>query len=303
MISVTSAQSATLSPLPDKADIAVYGKEIDDRSKVSIAYAIDNSLSHVKMSYNPDELTVEIDGVSLECEELTGWLGERVESKVLIDATSLDVPELALLLNGLKSVSRSNPGIQITVLYIEPEKYVSFPSAAICQEEFQLSEQILGFECSGIPTITKPLLTDSPRKFVFFLGFEGGRLLSAFEAFDISSDESEVVFGVPAFKLGWEAKSFKRNMHVLKEVSLEGRFIYCGATSVNSALTELRRKCELKPNCTINLVPIGSKPHSLAAIILFVERPSQVSLLFDLPSRKVGHSEGVGKIHLYRLVM
>ena len=73
------------------------------------------------------------------------------------------------------------------------------------------------------------MLDRSPHRVVFFLGYEGERLDEAFEELEIDPRKSIVVFGVPAFRPGWEMDSFANNVRVVADRGVQGGIRYCGA--------------------------------------------------------------------------
>jgi len=46
-------------------------------------------------------------------------------------------------------------------------------------------------------------------------------------------------------------------------------------------------------------LPLGTKPNSIAAIIFKIENDERVRILYDQPQKKVGRSQGVGRLHYY----
>src|SRR5690606_13490830 len=132
----------------------------------------------IELTYNKDQLNLLVNGTSVECHDFSDHLKERNFTSLIIDSTSLDVPELALVIKAIASIAR----LEVLILYVEPESY-SGNSQVFEQETFTLSDSIIGFEGDGMPTISLPVDTHTARKFVFFLGFEGTRLLNAIETY------------------------------------------------------------------------------------------------------------------------
>ncbi|MCD1589018.1 hypothetical protein K7H09_23750 [Halomonas sp. IOP_14] len=272
----------------------VFGLNIDERSEYSIQHVADNSLLSLVFTYDKNDLNVNVNGSVVECHELSLYLSELNVLSLLIDSTSLDVPELALILNAVKECEIKD----VLIVYFEPENYSSSDSGSLNAEEFNLSDEILGFEGAGIPTISMPLEEDRIRKFIAFAGFEAGRLQSAIETYDISSSEAKIFFGIPAFRPGWEMKSIRRNIHTLSEHSFGGRIGYCSANNVTDALRSLYR-IKFEEDAMFYLLPLGTKPNSIAAIIFKIENDERVRILYDQPQKKVGRSQGVGRRHYY----
>jgi len=51
----------------------------------------------------------------------------------------------------------------------------------------------------------------------------------------------------------------------------------------------------------LRIAPIGTKPHSLGAVLLKIAYPSRVDLIYDHPIRKKGRTKGKSKTLCYWL--
>lgn len=108
-----------------------------------------------------------------------------------------------------------------------------------------------------------------------------------------------VVFGVPAFKPGWEMDAFANNIRVIKERNIRGGVYFCGAENPASALDVLKRiESELAPGERLFVGPIGTKPMGIG-VALFVSQKQDVGILYDHPRRRPNRSAEVGTWHLY----
>lgn len=299
MINIKSTSSDVEYSFPFEFSHGFFGCSIDDRSHCSIEYVKKNTINPTVFCYRPESLDVVIGEEIFECHDLDRFFDECMPTSILIDSTSLDIPELALILKALHSRS----GLRIVLLYVEPAEYTSSEASTLEQENFSLSNEISGFEGAGIPTISMPVDDESLRRFIVFVGFEGGRLQSVIETYDISNEEARIYFGLPAFKPGWESKSMQRNLQALSDKSIGGRIGYCSASSCTDALISLR-KVKAVDGETINyVVPLGTKPNSIASILFSLEDPKRVRLLYDLPSKRSGRSRGVGRRHYYQYLV
>lgn len=274
-----------------------YGKKLDQRTEYSCGFVENSSINSIDVAYSNDELNLSLDGKPIECHELSEHLASLNIESVLMDATSLDIPELALLFSEISKIGIK----EIIIIYIEPDDYTSKTNEQPAHEDFDLSEDIIGFDASGIPTITQPFSDAEEKSFVFFLGFEENRLLGAFETFDINSEATKIIFGVPAFKSGWETRSFKKNIRVLKDNSLFGRIGYCSANNPSSAIQQLRSFNGYAENL-LYVLPIGTKPNSIGALLYLIENKNS-RLLYDQPRKKNARSYGVGRQHLYKVTL
>lgn len=291
---INSKTNEILEDRVNKFTLGFYGKEIDDRSAFSINYLKSNSNKSMYVEYSKDEIMFFIDNDKVQCHELDEYFSVIEDASILVDVTSINVATLALLLKALKKVYNT-----LYFLYVEPDTYFSTSNIISSLEtDFELSESILGFESSGVPTITKPLQANY--NYVFLLGFEEERTLNAIEVHDISSNQGRFVFGVPAFKPHWANESLKKNVRVLKDFNLREHVSYCGANDLKVCLSILIEHIKEVNSNGINVIPIGTKPHSLAAILLYISF-DKVNILFDQPVQRNNRSSGIGTKHLYKV--
>lgn len=150
MIELKSTYSVDEYSFPFEFSHGFVGTPIDDRSQYSIEFVKRECQSTSLFQYRQQTLDVVIDGVPIECHLLEKHIEKNKPTSVLVDSTSLDIPELALILKALHSY----PGIRIVLLYVEPIEYTSGESKALEQEDFALSNEISGFEGAGIPTVS-----------------------------------------------------------------------------------------------------------------------------------------------------
>lgn len=294
MIRVVSTCSDKDYSFDDKLELSFYGEVLDDRTEYSTAFTRSNSVKSLKVKYNAHDLNLNVDEEVVECHDFVDRLSKMIQCSIMIDSTSLDIPELALIFKGL--LSRED--VNIDILYVEPAEYSQERSTSPENESYNLSDEIVGFEGAGIPMITTPVSDGMDKKFIFFAGFEESRIANAFETFDVRSDEAQIVFGMPAFNLGWELVSFKKNIKVLKENDLQGRIGFCSASCASSALDYLRSvRCD---DSAVHLLPLGTKPNTVG-VMLYLSENENAKLLYDQPRKKKGRSVGVGQKHLYRV--
>lgn len=296
---IKSAYSDTNYSFPEQFSLGISGPAIDERTRHSSKYLNDQCLKSVEIKYYKENLNLKFDDDYLECHELSEKILELKPKSALIDSTSLDIPELSLTLKALHTIS----GLEVYIIYVEPAEYASDPTKALDHEEFSLSEEISGFEGTGIPTISMPVDSELYRRFIFFVGFEGGRFQNAIETYDISSEEVRIFFGLPAFRPGWEVKSIRRNLQALNERSYSGRISYCSASSSTDALISLNKVASHDKETINYIVPLGTKPNSIAAILYMLENPDSTRLLYDQPHKKHERSRGVGRLHFYHYMV
>ena len=137
-------------------------------------------------------------------------------------------------------------------------------------------------------------------KGVFLLGYEEARLRRAFEDLQmINPSKTTIVFGVPAFKPGWEMDSIANNITVIQEQNIRGGIHFCGAenpAAVFELLTEIYKGLDNTERLFI--APIGTKPHGVGTA-LFASQHSDIGIIYDHPQRKEGRSGELGHWHLF----
>lgn len=280
---------------PGSWDVAIVGKGIDQRSQAAISYATTSSTRIISLTYDPDEMALDSDGEKYLCHQVPDLIKSLHAKRILIDATTLGVPEVGLLMKNLYPINK----IRTTILYVEPGSYKTKKNGDISQRDFILSDEIKGYK--GIPYLSQPLDIETKNSTVFFLGFEGHRLKIALEELNINPKNAFLVFGVPSYKPGWELNAFANNIKLINENDLGGRVMFCGADNPHAVLKELSElRLSKGVNHVINVVPIGSKPHSIGALI-FCAIDQNSNLLYDHPIKAIGRSDSVGSFHLYKI--
>lgn len=272
---------------------AFHGIHSDDRDKEVKKFFDDANLSTFAFAYDRDAMKVLLNDELFELHDLDVELLKFMGGKVIIDATSFDVAEFAILSTSFQRIGL----LDFDVIYAEPSDYKHQGSNG--SKAFDLSDKLLGFEEAGIPGISKAIPVDEPKLFIFFMGYEGDRFRNALEFSEFSRKECNLVFGVPAFKFGWEKFSLLSSARSILENNLQDSFLFCGATNIlgiYNILVDLREKYSEE---SFFLVPLGPKPMSLGAI-RFLCRDANSSLLYDHPARSINRSVGISGIHLVR---
>jgi hypothetical protein len=273
-------------------DIAFHGTVVDDRGLKAVEIAKSVSALAWDVSYDADELLLHLEGEPLEPDLLSDRLTELGVKTMYIEATTLGFAEILLAVKA----SRDAGLAKIRFCYAEPGEYVEADEGQGAKtRQFGLSNKVIGYK--AIPGSAVILDESDSQHAVFFLGYEGDRLDRAFEELKLVSDNCGVVFGVPAYKPGWETNAFVNNARVIKDRKIGGGVDFCAATSPLATIQLLEERLKAcKHDAQLIVAPIGTKPHGIG-VAIFADLHREVGILFDHPTRREGRSREVHQWH------
>lgn len=276
-------------------EISLVGKPVDDRGNAAVNYLIRKSAEVCSIEYDADTFVFNIKDKKINAEDVTDYLSTFRDKSITLEATTLGFVEILLCCRALKEL-----GIQkLQLLYVEPSKYKKpRRSQLLHKRDFELSDEFPGY--IGIPGATMYLSDRYMQRGVFFLGYEERRLDRALEDYSmIKSDNCSVVFGVPAYKPGWEMDAFANNIRVIKDKNIRGGIYYCGAENPAATVILLNEIYSgLRAKERMFIAPIGTKPNGIG-VALFVADHPDVGILYDHPKKREKRSIKVSNWHLY----
>lgn len=217
------------------------------------------------------------------------------KKNVLIESTTLGVMEILLILQNLIK----EPSIELELLYLEPREYVE-PAIKnlLNSREFSLGNNN---SYIGVRRFNMDLTLNPSGDAVFLLGFEGARLAQAIEQNSLSGWRKHALFGTPSFEAGWEMNAFANNInYIATEEFCSIR--YSGASNILDTLKQLQDIHSTKNNDEPTIIiPIGTKPMSIAAAIFLCTEPDSRStgVLFDHPIKASDRTIEIRCCHLY----
>lgn len=283
-------------------DIAFTGADdLDQRSAHSVARSTRLGDRTFRVQYRPADLVIQIGDKEYRASggDLEDLSKDFSASSILIDATTLDFAEIALLLHAY-SFSPKKP--RIAFLYVEPEEYVrrDIDDSGVSGIAFDLSS---GFAMHAIPPFVGMLGRRHSVHLVAFLGFEGGRLSRM-----LGEDDGQfvrkvtIVFGIPPFQATWDLEALMANSRLLQTSDAAVKF--CGANNPKAAY-EILCNAHLALTSTsecnrLAVSPFGTKPMAIGAA-LYCATQKQPRVLFDHPRRKKGRTKGVHCMHWYEV--
>lgn len=263
----------------------------DDRSDWTYNYLNEVSKEIITVSYNPEAVSLAINNYEYGIRNLLNY--NLPKGKILIDTTTLSLPEILHLFNLLNNKRRS-----FDVIYVQPNGYAELKTEGIDQiKSFDLSDDGLGIQ--QVP----PFIGYSANSMLFFfLGFEGHRFGAIINSDEFDTRNITCLLGTPPFRLGWENRTLSSNYKQLAEISSNSnaRFKFAGANDpiqtyeiidqvYQSACYEKRNLC---------LAPFGTKPAAIAAA-QFAVNNINVVMLYDYVKKKNKRSSGQDLIHTW----
>ncbi len=275
-------------------DLGIVGPALDDRGRLATEYVRQNVGKCIEVSYDPEEMKMIFDGERVEADELSPLLIETGSASLVLEATTMGLPELCLFCRAAREAHLGH----ISFIYVEPGGYLApNHSNSVHRRDFELSSEIHGFV--GVPGMG--LLLDEAREqhVVFFVGYEGQRLDRAFENLSLVPKRCSVTFGVPAFRPGWEMDTYANIVPVMRERKVEGGVFFCGADNPAAALDLLEQRYRAKGTADeLFVAPLGTKPHGIG-VSLFLSEHDDVGLLYDHPRGKLDRTHSSLKWHQF----
>jgi len=274
---------------------AIVGLPIDARGIAATEFARANANAVHEFRYDPESLSVWLDGTSFTAEEPEKAFLRLHDGPILLEATSLGFVEILACCRALLQLGRR----AITMIYIEPLEYFRpRRSQLVHRRDYELSDEV--HEFNAVPGNAILLLRDRPVRVMVFAGFEGQRLFRLQEKLGRTPSEFNFIFGVPAYHPGWEMNAFANNFRFVSGEQMIGRVHFCGAQNPSSAYEIL---CDVQSACNgerLLVAPIGTKPHGIGCALYLCEHP-EAGVVYDNPVRKKRRSDKVGSWHLFNI--
>lgn len=279
--------------IKERFDIGFIGEPLDIRGKSSIAIVKDKTTRVQKIKYYQNNYSVKIDGIEHPLIQYMKSNPFDIAQSVLIDATNLAFPEIVILLRLIHTNSKVKT---VSFIYCEPEKYAKavYTDAA---SRYELSDNIE--EPQFIPSFFTFNRKNSKHLFAF-LGFEARRFTRMVDPDGGETYESiNPVFAVPPYQPGFEKVCFDENSRVLEKISRH-QCHFVPSNHPYNALELLRKAVTIyqKSNSDLVIAPLGNKPCTIAVAMIAAEN-TEVSVVFDFPTKKNNRTDGVMKTYLF----
>ncbi|WP_337049667.1 hypothetical protein [Serratia fonticola] len=280
-------------------DVFFFGKVIDERTEYVLK--VIKKPQHRSISFSKDELVMFVNGKEKSLIQFITDDEFKSYSRVIIDSTSLDFPELLYTLYALNQVEKD---IEITLIYVEPSSYTRKDSILEEDDEYSLSEGVSNFSALPIFSINNRQNNKNNNILLSFLGFENSMLGQILESDDGATFGKLFAFvAVPAYQAGWENNSLRKHLSYFEQPKTE-LMLYPGNNPY-----EVLKRLEKIYNAYANIViaAIGTKPSTLASALFLVNKigkntiEQQIGAIHDYPIKSRGRSSGIGCISAYIL--
>jgi hypothetical protein len=268
-----------------------YIDKFDDRSDWTYKHICKISKEIIPVSYCPQEVSLTIGECEFGIRSLDKY--DLPNGKILVDATTLALPELLHLFDLLNTKKKA-----FDVLYVQPTRYTEIKADGIDKiKTFDLSDDGLGIQ--QVP----PYIGYSANSMLFFfLGFEGHRFGAIINSDEFDTRNITCLVGSPPFKLGWENRTLSNNYKQLAEINStsNARFKFAGANDPIKTyeIIEQVYQSVTYEKQNLCLAPFGTKPAAIAAA-QFAVNHNNVVMLYDYVKKKSKRSSGTDLVHIW----
>lgn len=217
----------------------------------------------------------------------------RRPTAVVLDVSGLNHQVWASL---VRAFVRANPMPDLTVIYVEPNRYRSHATPATLGS-FDLS---VGFEgIRPIPGFTRLArrVTSHRRVYVPMLGFEGSRPRLVHSELDAGLVAP--IVGLPGFRMEFPSVAIACNQPYLDEVRGYDNLRFARGACPFDAFSTLSAIATDLGADHMQIAPLGTKPHALGAVLYAIKQETISEIVYDHPIRRPQRTEGIGTTHVY----
>jgi len=282
--------------------LCLIGNPIDERGHfITSAFGSERHDQIITIELKAEDMRSEINKTDVAfrniSERLSSITNKHSFNNVLIDATTLGVPEILVIIKWLQFTGICS---RVKIIYAEPDNYPQIELPSIYgSHQFNLSKASIGYK--SLPGFTKTTSMEKKSHLIALLGFERvrlGQLLQTDEGAYIN--EITPIFGVPGFKPSYDKHSAYQNIDSIKDKDKSNKPLFSSANNPYDTFMLLERVIETETDKIINVAPIGTKPMAIgAAVFILKHRKENVGLMYDYPIKTPDRSRGVSRIHIY----
>ena len=224
-------------------------------------------------------------------EQIIKILTQTEPSEIYLDASGMSVRALAPLLKGAIKVSNERK-IRVYTVYVEPRVYdvTKFKEGG---RFYDLAEGFNGL--SPLPALGSILPVRGKSAIVPMLGFEGGRFAHVLNQLSPEDDLIIPIIGVGGYRPEYPFVAYWGNRRPLEDTESWANVKYAMAGSIVDAFFALQKiKSTYQEIGHWKIAPIGTKPHTIAALLFAILNPFETEIVYDNPNRKEPRTTGLG---------
>lgn len=280
--------------LENNITLLIIGPQMDERTRY-VHSNINDKIDCVKIEYIYKEKQFDIiyekNMIKRKCEPLD--LGKYLASltsygiefrNIMIDITSLQVPTIMSILRTMKMEDYCKPAKLFTA-YAKPEKYL-----ADNKKKYFFSSNFS--EPSPVPGFVARVKEDEI--LIPFLGFEGARIKNIIG--EVQFKEVRPIIGFPSDDPKWQFETMRYCMEAIQEQRAESYIEKCKANSIFEAYYLLEKITKKNIGANYVLAPLGTKPHTVAAILFALQHRKECRTIYDYAIENYDTSCGVHNI-------
>ena len=282
----------------DRANVSYWGKRGKESAPKSFAVVLDHANKH------SGAYTMRFDGREFETNAFD--LRELIEivpnqSSLVVDISGVDHTFWAGCMVEFKDRVAA-----LYFIYTEPTTY-RFAIRQSAEHDFETGLFDLSDRSRGVSPLPRfanlhgPELYGARSVFVPLLGFEGRRVLNVLSGLDPTPPDIVPIVGVPGYRLEFPTYTVTCNEAFFGDTRSEAKIRYASANDPFETRDVLRSIGEDFPDTYMYIAPIGTRPHTVGALMFADEERERAEILFDHPIRKSQSRQGTGCAHLYRI--
>lgn len=280
----------------------IYAESVEERSHLPPDWSEQQPARFVKIIEGEFEdfvFYVEENRIQLRSnEQVDGFLDGifRPDASLYLDITGLSHHVWAPLVSRLvRYLLNGEDRIRFRVVYVEPKHY---RKSAVPRpgDIFALSER-----CHGIRPL--PGFAKLGRRYVdagrlvALLGFEGWRFEAILSSFEPDAGSVIPILGVPGFRAEYPFFTLEGNYLPLDKDDNWTRRRFATANDPFEVFSLLRGLAT--PDSPVRIAMVGTKPHSLGAVLFATVFPELGELVYDNPIRSAGRTDESRRVQVY----
>ncbi|MDT0234957.1 hypothetical protein [Curtobacterium sp. BRB10] len=276
-------------------DHVLHGSSItEDRVSAALAALADATTFGLHLVNVLDDDTLAVEGITenaslYESDDLD-HLVQSLSGSIAIDITGLEHRVWAPMVAAFVRTDTN-----LLVLYAEPQDYNRSDELPGNVYDLSTTKGI-----APLPGFARLSRRGARGHFVPLLGFEGARLEHILDQEDVDIPQTTPVIGSPGFRIEYPMYTYLANHSMLSLDHMERRVELARASCPFEAFEALERiHAQLGGN--LRVAPIGTKPHSLGAILYALKNPTTTELIYDNPKRSKGRTTGAGSFYAYEI--